>query len=327
MNQYPIFLLGAHKSGTSLLRSLIDGYSQLFTVPIESHYFQNMHHWVDYDYRSQLPERLSRKDIIENFSAWIHKCNISSDKYGDSIVSGKLDEKKFREYFSQIRSDNNDKEIIERYFEAIYFSLYNKKLSDSVRVVEKSVENAEFAIELFHLFPHAKFINIIRNPYANTVSFRKYKSIHVGYPLMPRIIRSLYNSYYFLYKNIRIIPNYLIIRYEDLVLNPEKTIQKICNFLNISFEKILLIPTSEGKFWAGNSMTGKRFDGIDSSLLNIWRSEIHPMEVKYINSLFPFILKDFGYDYFEKNGSFWKIAKGENMKRYFYNRLYYYYKK
>ena len=325
MNQKPIFLLGAHKSGTSLLRSILDGHSQLYAIPIESHYFQNIKYWVNYEYRSQKPQRMSTKEIINNFCKWIHKCNISTDQYGDSIAKGLFDEFKFKEIFSTIKPTDNDKELIEKYLEAIYFSLNETQISNKIRIVEKSVENAEFAVDLNHLFPQAKFIHIIRNPYANIVSLRKYKSINYGFPLMPRILKSLYNSFYYLYKNQRVIKNYFTIRYEDLVLNPEKSVKSIGDFLAIEFENILLTPTTQSKLWHGNSTTGQVFHGIVSSNLDKWKSEIHQMEVKYINKLFPFMLEDYGYEVYQHDGSWWKRAKGENIKRYIYNRVYNFY--
>lgn len=36
----PVFVLGSRKSGTSLLRSLLDGAEGLFVVPCETHFFQ-----------------------------------------------------------------------------------------------------------------------------------------------------------------------------------------------------------------------------------------------------------------------------------------------
>ena len=38
----PIFILGAHKSGTSYLRALLDGHPDLYVVPLEAHYFQHL---------------------------------------------------------------------------------------------------------------------------------------------------------------------------------------------------------------------------------------------------------------------------------------------
>ena len=322
MNQKPIFILGMHKSGTSLLRSLFDGHPQLYTIPIESHYFQNMKYWVDNEYRFQRPEKLSKEEIIHSFCEWIHICNTSEDQFGDSIAKGLFDEEKFRDYFSSIRKEDDDKKRIEIYFEAIYYSVMGKKLSDKIRIVEKSVEHAEFAEELSRLFPEAKFIHIIRNPYANIVSLRKYKSIDFGFPIMRRIVRTFYNNYYYLYRNQRTIKNYYVLKYENLVSTPQKQIQQLCDFLDIKFEKILLIPSYQGKPWEGNSTTGKQFYGIDASNLERWKKEITPLEVEYINHLFLFVLRDYGYDFFYNKKSFWKPVKGENIKRYLSNRLY-----
>jgi len=322
MNQKPIFILGMHKSGTSLLRSLFNGHSQLYTIPIESHYFQNMKYWVDNEYRFQRPEKLTRDEIVQSFCQWIHICNTSEDQFGDSIARGLFDEQKFRDYFSSIRKDYDDKKRIEIYFEAIHYSVTGKKLSNRIRIVEKSVENTEFAEELSMLFPEARFIHIIRNPYANMVSLRKYKSIDFGFPIMRRVIRTFYNNYYYLYRNQRTIKNYYVLQYENLVSNPRKELQQICNFLDIKFEETLLVPSYQGEPWEGNSTTGKQFSGIDSSNLDNWKTEITPMEIEYINHLFPFVLKDYGYNFFENKKSFWRWAKGENIKRYLSNRLY-----
>ncbi len=325
MNQGPIFLLGTHKSGTSLLRSILDSHSQLFVIPIETHYFQLIDRWVDYEYRSARPKEENHKEIIGNFIQYIHHRTTSPTHYGDSDVRGLFDEERFRKSISKIREDDGDKQRIEKYFEAIYFSLRNEHLPSDIRVVEKSIENAEFAVELQALFPQAKFVHIVRNPYANIVSIRKSKSGKHGFPLMPRIIKSLYNGYYYLYKNQKIIPNYLVIRYKDLVSDPEVHIRKLCQYLEIPFEKILLTPTVQGKLWRGNSSTNQSFISIESSRLNSWQKNILPLEVYYINKLFPFVVQDFGYQKFNKGGSIWKKARGENLRRYFYNRFYYLY--
>ena len=38
-NKNYVFILGQHKSGSSLLRSLLDGHPDLFVIPVETHYF------------------------------------------------------------------------------------------------------------------------------------------------------------------------------------------------------------------------------------------------------------------------------------------------
>lgn len=325
MNPQPIFLTGAHKSGTSLLRSIFDGHSQLFAIPFETHFFQHAGFWVDYNYRSRRPEPLTTAAIIRAFKNWVHRYNVSQDPYSDANLRGRLDEALFAKKISQIEETDPPAVILEKYFEAIYLSLMGKEPSSEIRFVEKSVENAEFALELSRYFPQSKFIHILRNPYATLVAFRKFKSISYGYPLLPRIIKSLYNSYYFLHKNLRMIPNYYVVRYRDLVEEPEKEIRKMCSFLDLPWEDILLQPTLLGKPWRGNSTSDRQFSRIDASQINRWKSEIYPVEIYYVNRMFSFILEEFGFSKQSKKGSFWKPVPGENLKRFLYNRFYKYF--
>lgn len=324
MNENPIFLLGAHKSGTSLLRSIFDGHSQLFVIPFEAHFFQNMNYWVDNEYRKQHPRKLNQEEIIENFCAWIHHCNISEDRFADSITKGMFNEKYFREKISEINS-LNDLDLINKYFEAIHYSIFKETLSNEKRIVEKSVENAEFVLELCQIYPKAKYIHIVRNPYSNFVALRRYKSQIYGYALLHRIVSTLYNSYYFLYKNKKLIKNYYTIKYENLVSNSKHHIKKLCEFVEIDFEDVLLTPTTMGKLWAGNSTSGKIYSGISSSNLDKWKNEIYPVEVFYVNKLFSFVFQDYGYEIINPHGSFWRKVPGENLKRYLANRFYKYF--
>jgi len=325
MNQAPIFLLGAHKSGTSLLRSVFDGHSGLFVIPIETHFFPLTGHWIEYEYWKQNPRRLSGDEIIEAFTSWINTCNNAEDRLSDSVAKNIFDVELFKKYISQIRAETDKKLHIERYFEAIYHALFGKALTERLRVVEKSVENPETAIYYQKLFPKAKFIHIVRNPYANIVSLRKFKSVKYGYPLLPRVIRTLQNSHYYLYKNQQVIENYKIVKYETLVKNPRAVIKALCQFLSIEFEEALTMPSFLGKPWGGNSTTGKVFKGFDASNLLRWREEIFPVETFFINKLFAHVLADYNYPFFEQRGSFWRRAKNENIQRYIYNRLFRFY--
>ena len=305
--------------------SLLNGHSKLFTIPTETHYFQYMHYWVDSEYRLQRPKRLTRDEIIESFVSQIEHTNISEDVRGGSLSQNIYNLDRFREKFSEMEEDDNDRRRLALYFESLHYAKTGKMLPEKLRVVEKSVENAEFAEDLSLRYPKAKFIHILRNPYANIVALRRYKGFEHGYPIMRRMIRSMCNSYYFLYRNGRTVRNYYVIRYCDLVSDPRTEMTKLCQFLEIPFEDILLTPTYDGELWQGNSTTGAIFSGIDASLLGKWKKDIAPVEVAYVNHLFSFILEDFGFDRFTVKGSFWKRVKGESLKRYLANRIYRYY--
>ncbi|MGF7137789.1 sulfotransferase family protein [Roseimarinus sediminis] len=322
--KHPIFILGAHKSGTSLLRSLFDSHSQLFTIPFEAHYFELSQHWVENPYRKTSPQprkaATTRKAMIE----YMQLLNQSDDRYADSVMKDRIDTARFEAQL-QINDQLPEEQWIENYFAAIARSLGHEAGIDRLRVVEKSVENGEFAIELSRLFPSAKFIHIVRNPYSNIVALRKYKSIGFGFPLIDKLFNTLSNNFYWLEKNQKNIENYLLVRYEDLLTNPKNTLDQICNFLDLNFEETLLVPTSQGVQWKGNSTSNKQFSGIDASNLDKWKKELLPIEAAFINRHLAFIVEKYGYEKYECEGSEWKRGKGESLKRYFYNRLYRYY--
>lgn len=112
MDQKPIFIVGARKSGSSLLRSLFDGHSQLWVIPIETQYFKNMRYWVDDEYSLQRPQLMNQDEILQSFCDWTHVRNTVEDKYGDSVTRGLFDENKFRDHFSLVRSNESDKQRI-----------------------------------------------------------------------------------------------------------------------------------------------------------------------------------------------------------------------
>lgn len=324
MNQEPVFILGAHKSGTTLLRNLFDGHPRLFTIPVESHFFQLKGHWVDNEYRSRKPSNYPPEALIQHYYNWIHRCNETCDPIADAFAKGLFDMDRFQQSMKS-KKVQTEKEWMTLYFQSIYESIYAKPIKESIRIIEKSVEHAEFALNIKSMFPKAKFIHIMRNPYANLVSLRKFKSNKFGFPILPRLLKTLYNNYYFLYKNKEWISDYYVIRYEDLLTEPETTIKALCQFVGIKEDPILFRPTFQGKDWQGNSTTGRKFEGIYAGNLDAWKKFIYPIEIYYINRMFDFVLSDYNYEKVFSPGKFWKPVKGESMKRYLANRAYRYF--
>ncbi len=324
--QKPIFIVGAHKSGTSLLRSIFDAHEDLFTLPIGSHFFKLLGRWIEYYYRKQRPRHHSRKDFINRASQLLNKSNNSNNYLGGS-QGGIFDVQSFDNYLkSNLKADLNSREELAHYFEvyikAIHFSLYGGEMDDSKRIVEKSVENAEFAFDLKQMFPEAVFVHIVRNPYANIVSIRKYQSIMRGgtYPWIGSAYRTLRHSYYFLYRNRHLISNYTVVRYEDLVTTPQKSIEFICERTGVRFMESMLTPTFLGEPWLGNSTTFMKFDTISSERVDGWQKEIRPLEAELINKYLRHVVDDFGYQQIQLGKSvFWPVRK-ESLMTYIKNR-------
>ena len=217
------------------------------------------------------------------------------------------------------------KELSDLYINSMYYALYQKPINN-LRFVEKSVENAEFVLEWLQLYPDAKFVHILRNPYSNLLAIRKYLNIK-KFPFIKHAILSMYNSYYFLYKNLRLVNSnqYKVVIYDDLIAVPEETLKSTCNFLNIEYTDDLLNPTVLGKDWKGNSTSGLSFSGISKYNLSKWKKEISNYEIAMVNKLFPHVLRDFNFEKIETKHSVLRNAPKEMPLNYLLNRFFLYY--
>ena len=320
----PIFILGCSKSGTSMIRNLFDGHPNLFIVPAESHFFQNIGFWISYFSRRSAPQQLSYQEMKTELFRWIDYSNIKDNITADGFTKGRWNMAVFKE--SLMRTPVNSlRELSDLYIQSMYKSIYERDYDNSLRFMEKSVENTEVALEWLSLYPDAKFVHILRNPYSNIVALRKFLNTK-KFPFLKGAIYSMYNSYYSLYKNINLISDsrYKVIIYDELISEPKKVMKNLCEFLNIEYMDILLTPTLFGVPWSGNSTSGVQFEGISNINLNKWKKELSNFEICIINDLFMHVVKDFGFEKINSRYSIMQIAKNENMFNYIQNRIFYY---
>jgi hypothetical protein len=316
----PIFILGAHKSGSSLLRSLFDGHPDLFVLPFETHVFHMLGYPVEYGYQRTRERDRSAVAFTERCRAAIHHQNTQEDRYADAINKGLFDEQRFSENMAM--PDASDEAVrIEQFFKAIHAAYLPEQGKSFRRVVEKSVTHAEHAPRLQEMFPDAVFIHIVRNPYANWVALRRYKSVGFGAPLISKMLRTFSVTYKALARNRELMPNYHVIRYEDLVTETQNVMRMLCQLTGLSYNPCLLQPTKAGSGWGGNSTSDRQFSGIDASTLDDWKKHLQSPDVYLVEKCFCRVLSDYNYPRLDNKGSMFARYSGEPIGRYVYNRL------
>ncbi len=96
-----------------------------------------------------------------------------------------------------------------------------------------------------------------------------------------------------LHERLRDHPNYRLVRYEDLVLEPEKNIRILCNFIGVDFCDAMLQAQQFGSsfddFKGGDH-------GIQKSSMDRWRSELSGFSIRAIDALHPRAYRLFGYE-------------------------------
>lgn len=314
----PVFLLGSHKSGSSLLRSLLDGHPALAVLPKETHLFQFTNHWVDYRRRRNLPQQLDRAQLVDRLLEHIREDTRAHDPYADA--PGFSYRMEVLEPRLRALDPANMSAFFLGYMRAAYEASAGAPPAAGVTLVEKSVEHAEFAYVLARYFPGARFVHIVRNPYATLVAVRRMMQKKSGrFPYLWPMAVSLYNSYHRLFTNRLALPNYLCIRFEDLVQDTPASMERVAAFLGIDYLDVLARPTSLGGHWHGNSTTNEPFRGISKRPLEEWKAHLTDYEIAMGNLIAEPVLAAFDYERLEARHPY-RRAKGERPKTYAANR-------
>ena len=279
------FICGHPKSGTSLLLTLLDSHPQLVVYPEESHFFRRFNKQTS-NLRIEEKKKLAQELILHIFTWNLDDPPPSQSGFPDRDYSS-VDCDRVREVFSDLLFDlKHEHHHILSSAVMAYGEVSHQLGLNTLRWVEKTPYNEDFPEEIFSWWTDAKCIHIVRDPRDNFSSYRKkqpdWSSISFAYSWRQSIQRGWKNQQR--YGDRR----YLLIRYEDLVEEPEHTIGVIIKFLGIEDDPILRRPTRNGKPWGGNSMFGERFEGVSRNPIGRYKSQLNQDTIANLEaSLFP----------------------------------------
>jgi hypothetical protein len=302
------FIAGAAKSGTTLLVSLLDSHPELLVMPQDTAYFPT----VLTKYRDR--GRRAQFDYLTKES-WTN------------VLFG-FPKQKFLETFERIAFDptNENRDLLVLMMEA-YAEVVGVPLDRVKRWVEKTPANRNYVPEIFDRFPNAKLLLTMRDPRALLAaqialeSTRKTRRFSVYY------VVAHWRAAAKLARRIRggEFPG-LVIGYEDLALDPKPAMQKVCDYLEISFDpEIVLNPTKVGRSWSGNSAAGTRFAEISTAPVTRWKDELHEDEIGWVEWHCHDLMPEFGYEPRLTRRSlryFMKPIRGERPKEFLKSRVY-----
>ncbi|PHR74604.1 MAG: hypothetical protein COA67_00585 [Lutibacter sp.] len=218
--QKPIFILGNPRSGTSLLRLMLDSHSNI-CIPPESHFFL----WLE-----------------NKYGEWN---NLLLDNYIEDLFNST----KFETW--NINKDNlklflTDKNVLDySHLNSLIYYFYSLKTNnDIVYWGDKNSLWKEKLYKIKEYYPDAYYIYIIRDGRDVACSYknlhkREIKSKYA--PKLPQDISVIANSWV---NNNNYVENYLKlinsknivqIKYEDLIKEPKKTLVSVLNMLKLDY--------------------------------------------------------------------------------------------
>jgi len=264
----PVFIVGSPRSGTTLLANILGRHTNLF-MPGETFFFDDI-----YSRRQALGKPFDPKAfevIFKRLNTLYGRFNFPEDQQRiDKIFAAP-------EVKMRMQTECKSYEDVLNFFMEIQAAQVNKHRWGNQ--VPKDLFNVP-AIRSF--YPNGKIIICVRNIQSFLHSY-KFKWRNTSPENVMRI-KALYHPVItsFLWKASmrkvstiqRQVPekDCTVVRYEDLVMNPERTIRRVCAIIEETFEHEMLNISSDNSSFGG----GK---GIFKESMNRWRTGLSNEEI------------------------------------------------
>lgn len=269
----PVFVCGAHRSGTTLVRDLVDGHPALIVLPSEGTFFTNL--------QSHLESHAPNAHLPLVGGEWLRRLANPINRPPYWLLGRTTDHASPYIAYAQalmawwtVTEARLGPEIASWPLVAValaYASCTNRFDTESglQRWVEKTPTNEQFVGRLRREFPAAMFVHVVRHPFAVFASRKRLeieattRGAEGPFRSSRRVLRELARSYRVAIEHDTGDPsvtNYCVIRYEALVENRPQVVEKLARAIGIEPLPILLRPTVNGLPASANSSipTGDR---------------------------------------------------------------------
>ena len=276
----PIFVVGANRSGTTLLRLLLNAHSRI-AIPEELTYFNEV--------LAGVPLRTWRAP------------DLTPDQY-HAFVRGFL--RRHAGTLAPLRVDDLEAEILShpgidlrRPYQTALEAW--ARCHGKARWGEKTPGNLFYAHVILDMFPEARFIYLVRDPRAGVLSMTRASMFADDV-----VINALNRRRYATEGGTRLeqaVPpaQRMTLRYEDLVTAPEAAARTLCAFLGEPFEPDMLRFHEEARqYMAPHAATGFNRAAtrpISPARVDEWRDWLRPEDVALIEHICADEMDRFGY--------------------------------
>jgi hypothetical protein len=255
IDKQPIFVLGHWRTGTTYLHNLISQDTQ-FGFPttyqtVTPSLFLSFENFIKPIVISSLPEKRPQDDVDLGADLPNEEEYALGSISPYSFYNGWIFPKNMDFYSRYVDLNNLSKNIIDD-FKKVYLK-YIKKLTyyyNGKQIVLKNPSNTSRIKFLLDIFPEAKFISIIRNPYHVYLSMKRNIEKEMilytiqnppEWNIFEKSMVNMYNRMFKKYFNdINFIKteNFIELKYEEFLLNPLFEMERIYNKLNLNgFDK------------------------------------------------------------------------------------------
>ncbi len=286
VNQEPVFIVGAPRSGTTLLAAMLDAHSKLSCGP-ETHFFRKL---AQVNVRTLIAQKSWPEKALQFVSSIEHTSSLGSAK--KFLLNKYQIEPAEVARFLEHRSPE-----VSHILESVTVQ-YMERMGKR-RWVEKTPDHLEYVATIRLYFPDSPIIRIVRDPRDVALSLTK----------VPWGVRTVTEALMFLRRLddnsasfFATDGNVHTLYYEDLITDPEGTLKSLCNFIGEPFEEGMLDTSRTGKQINSRNAPWKEkvSEPVDKSRLEVWREELSETENLLAEAIFGDRIAAYGYPVTEK---------------------------
>ena len=285
----PVFIIGGSRTGSEMLKTML---SESNVLDFVDELFLLCPTWLHTDLRTNIRKHVGTLDQPGAIDSLI-----------DLLFS-----KKLYGWFWSVADKKLDRDALRD--EMLGKSLDMRTMFLAIMVVHargqgKSCIGAKFPLhysyadKLIEWFPNCRLIHTTRFPkavyasqaakylkndqtYAEKMYLRFKQFAHIN-------IQTTWTAR--LHERFRSMPNYLLVRYEDVVRDSEAQLRAICQFLDVEFDASMLAPEQYGSSFRKPGGSA----GVKSDSLERWRGELSAVTSAWFDTTHRSAYKKLGY--------------------------------
>lgn len=265
-----VFLIGMPRSGTKLLRDMLNNHVSIFIDPLETQFIPRLYQ----EFRSQdLSDRNNFHLFFQAFLETVYAFNI---------------ERSDRKLLSESDWYNSCSTYsISDVFQSFYELTRDSDKPSAAVIGDKTPRYTGHVSLLQELFPDAKFVHIVRDPRDRALSENKVwgKSLRKSVSDWAKVLTNLKPI---IHKNA---DSFIEIKYEHFVLSPDATLKEITNFLDLPWQEGMSTLRNSSEFYGG----AKGALSAQGGSIGRYKKKLNQSDLKRMEQIAYSVLKSYDY--------------------------------
>ncbi len=289
-NKYTIFIVGPTRSGTELIRSMLNRHPEIY-IAAETHYFDDLRPRVG---GAKILEPADRARVSGYFNALIER------PYGFGAVKS--------------ASATHPDEFNEAATADEMFAVFcRQRAAEHGKIIwgEKTPRHIFCAAEIYSVFPEARLVAMVRDPRAVVASYRDWRQKKSDPELwhddsIRREARRVRASYSLTMNSLLWMAavqaaeqlteqfgsdRVHLLNYETLVANTDRSLRELCAWLDLDFARPMAEVEVVNSTYLPDGMAG-----LQASPLDRWAHVLSSNEIGYVQWLTQRVAKRHGYE-------------------------------